>query len=86
MFIMGKMMEAISAPREEMSEYAPRVYTMNINPDKIRDVIGSGGKVIKKIVEDTGVQIDIEDNGKVSILSNDAASANKAIGDHHQSD
>ena len=79
MFIMGKMMEAISAPREEMSEYAPRVYTMNINPDKIRDVIGSGGKVIKKIVEDTGVQIDIEDNGKVSILSNDAASANKAI-------
>ena len=79
MFIMGKMMAAISTPREELSIYAPRVYTMTINPDKIRDVIGSGGKVIKKIVEDTGVQIDIEDNGKVSILSNDAPSANKAI-------
>lgn len=79
MFIMGKMMEAISSPREEMSAYAPRVYTMMINPDKIRDVIGSGGKVIKKIVEDTSVQIDIEDNGRVSIMSNDAASANQAI-------
>ncbi len=79
MFIMGKMMEAINKPRESLSEYAPRVHTMMINPDKIRDVIGPGGKVIKKIVEDTGVKIDIEDDGKVSIMSNDAIAAQEAI-------
>ena len=65
MFILGKMLEAIPTAREELSKYAPRVITMMINPDKIRDVIGPGGKVIKKIVEDTGVKIDIEDDGRV---------------------
>ncbi|MBO4947996.1 MAG: polyribonucleotide nucleotidyltransferase, partial [Peptococcaceae bacterium] len=84
MFILGKMLEAIPQVREDLSPYAPRVITMNINPDKIRDVIGPGGKVIKKIVEDTGVKIDIEDDGRVMIMSSDAeASANavKAIED-----
>ena len=71
MFILGKMLEAIPQVREELSQYAPRVITMNINPDKIRDVIGPGGKVIKKIVEETGVKIDIEDDGRVMIMSSD---------------
>ncbi|MBE6113145.1 MAG: polyribonucleotide nucleotidyltransferase, partial [Peptococcaceae bacterium] len=64
MFILDAMLKAIPAVRPELSPYAPRVITMMINPDKIRDVIGPGGKVIKKIVEDTGVKIDIEDDGR----------------------
>ncbi|MBQ2021112.1 MAG: polyribonucleotide nucleotidyltransferase [Peptococcaceae bacterium] len=79
MFILGKMLEAIPQVREELSQYAPRVITMNINPDKIRDVIGPGGKVIKKIVEDTGVKIDIEDDGRVMIMSSDAEASAKAV-------
>lgn len=79
MFILGKMLEAIPAVRPELSKYAPRVITMMINPDKIRDVIGPGGKVIKKIVEDTGVKIDIEDDGRVLIMSNDAEASAKAV-------
>lgn len=79
MFILGKMLDAIPAVREEMSPYAPRVIQMNINPDKIRDVIGPGGKVIKKIVEDTGVKIDIEDDGRVMIMSTDAEASGKAV-------
>ncbi len=79
MFILNKMLEAIPQVREELSPYAPRVITMNINPDKIRDVIGPGGKVIKKIVEDTGVKIDIEDDGRVMIMSNDAEASAKAV-------
>ena len=79
MFILGKMLEAIPQVREDLSPYAPRVITMNINPDKIRDVIGPGGKVIKKIVEDTGVKIDIEDDGRVMIMSNDAEASAKAV-------
>ena len=79
MFILGKMLEAIPHVREDLSPYAPRVITMNINPDKIRDVIGPGGKVIKKIVEDTGVKIDIEDDGRVMIMSNDAEASAKAV-------
>ena len=79
MFILGKMLEAIPAVRPEMSKYAPRIITMMINPDKIRDVIGPGGKVIKKIVEDTGVKIDIEDDGRVMIMSNDAEASAKAV-------
>lgn len=79
MFILGKMLEAIPAVRPELSKYAPRVLTMMINPDKIRDVIGPGGKVIKKIVEDTGVKIDIEDDGRVMIMSNDAEASAKAV-------
>ncbi|MBR6756202.1 MAG: polyribonucleotide nucleotidyltransferase, partial [Peptococcaceae bacterium] len=79
MFILNKMLEAIPEARQELSPYAPRVITMMINPDKIRDVIGPGGKVIKKIVEDTGVKIDIEDDGKVAIMSSDSEAAAKAV-------
>ncbi len=77
--ILSKMKEAISAPRAEMSPYAPRITTLQINPDKIRDVIGSGGKVINKIIAETGVQIDIEDSGLVMVTSNNAEGSKKAI-------
>ena len=79
MFILDAMLKAIPAVRPELSPYAPRVITMMINPDKIRDVIGPGGKVIKKIVEDTGVKIDIEDDGRVMIMSSDAEASAKAV-------
>lgn len=69
MHILSEMQKAITAPREEVSKYAPMVINMQINPDKIRDVIGSGGKVINKIIEETGVKIDIEDDGKIFILA-----------------
>jgi polyribonucleotide nucleotidyltransferase len=72
------MLKAISAPREELSELAPKIITMKIAVDKIKDVIGSGGKVIQKIIADTGVKIDIEDDGSVFILTNDDAGAKKA--------
>lgn len=78
MFILGKILEVIPAPRAEMSPYAPRIITMNIDPDKIRDVIGPGGKVIKKIIEETGVKIDIEDSGLVMIATADAAAGERA--------
>ncbi|HEY9140143.1 MAG TPA: polyribonucleotide nucleotidyltransferase, partial [Bryobacteraceae bacterium] len=79
LFILDKMYEAIAQPRANMSQYAPRIYTINIPTDKIRDVIGPGGKVIRGIVEQTGVKIDVEDDGTVRIASADEASANKAI-------
>ncbi|MGL5255744.1 MAG: polyribonucleotide nucleotidyltransferase [Proteocatella sp.] len=69
MHILSEMQKAITAPREEVSKYAPMVINMQINPDKIREVIGTGGKVINKIIEETGVKIDIEDDGKVFILA-----------------
>lgn len=71
MYIMGQMLEEIPAPREEMSKYAPRAITMNIDPDKIRIVIGPGGKTINRIVEETGVKIDISEDvpGLISIYS-----------------
>ena len=78
LFILDKMMETLSEPRAELSPYAPRIISFNINPDKIRDVIGSGGKTINKIIADTGVKIDIDDDGKVFIASSDAASAAEA--------
>ncbi len=78
-FILGKMMEAITTPNKELSKYAPRIITLQINPDKIRDVIGPGGKVIKRIIEETGVKIDIEDDGKVFIAAVDVTAADKAI-------
>ncbi len=77
--ILEQMMAAIAQPRAELSAYAPRIVTIKINPDKIRDVIGSGGKVIRKITETTGCQIDIEDDGRISIASSDGAAAQKAI-------
>jgi polyribonucleotide nucleotidyltransferase len=77
--ILGKMAEALAEPRGEMSQWAPRIETIFINPDKIRDVIGPGGKMIRKIVEETGCQIDIEDDGRVSIASANAASREQAL-------
>ena len=79
MHIMGIMMETINSPRESMSAFAPRIITMNINPDKIRDVIGSGGKVIRGIIEETGAKIDIEDDGTIFIAATEQSSADKAI-------
>jgi polyribonucleotide nucleotidyltransferase len=79
LFVLGKMLEVLPEPRKEMSPYSPRITTIQINPDKIRDVIGPGGKVIRKIVEETGAQIDVEDDGKVFVASSDQASARKAI-------
>ncbi|SFS48473.1 polyribonucleotide nucleotidyltransferase [Paenibacillus sp. 453mf] len=78
MHILGKMMEAIQTPRETLSPYAPKILTMYINPDKIRDVIGAGGKVINKIIEETGVKIDIEQDGRVFISSADQEMNDKA--------
>jgi polyribonucleotide nucleotidyltransferase len=79
LFILGKMNEALSAPRDKVSAYAPRIYTLQIPVDKIRDVIGPGGKMIRSIIEQTGVKIDVEDSGKVNVASNDEASAAKAL-------
>ena len=79
MHILGKMDEVLSGPREKVSAYAPRIYTLQIPVDKIRDVIGPGGKMIRSIIEQTGVKIDVEDSGKVNVASNDEASANKAL-------
>ncbi|WP_342546525.1 polyribonucleotide nucleotidyltransferase [Paenibacillus sp. FSL P2-0089] len=80
MFILGKMNEAIAAPRSSLSKYAPKIIIININPDKIRDVIGAGGKIINKIIEETGVKIDIEQDGRVFIGSSDEAMIQKARG------
>ncbi|MDO9465208.1 MAG: polyribonucleotide nucleotidyltransferase [bacterium] len=77
--ILDKMADAISEPRKEVSLYAPRIFTMQVNTDKIGKVIGPGGKTIKKIVLDTGVKIDIDDQGKVSIASADKEQLDKAI-------
>lgn len=78
MHILGKMLETLSTPRTNLNPFAPRIITMQINPDKIKDVIGSGGKVIRSIVEQTGAKIDIEDSGIINIASSDEAAANKA--------
>jgi polyribonucleotide nucleotidyltransferase len=77
--ILGKMKEAIPSPRKELSPHAPRIYTMQIKQDKIRDVIGTGGKVIRGIIEQTGVKINIDDTGLINIASSDEESAKKAI-------
>lgn len=77
--ILEKMAQAISAPRKELSAYAPRIITLHINPEKIGAVIGPGGKVIRKIVEETGAKIEIEDDGRVLIASIDPEAAKAAI-------
>jgi polyribonucleotide nucleotidyltransferase len=79
LFVLQKMLEVIPEPRTEMSTYAPRITTIQINPDKIRDIIGPGGKVIRKIVEETGVDIDVEDDGRVFIASTNQEGARRAI-------
>ncbi|MCC6954190.1 MAG: polyribonucleotide nucleotidyltransferase, partial [Deltaproteobacteria bacterium] len=77
--ILGEMNKTITDSRGEMSRYAPQIHTMKINPDKIRDVIGPGGKTIRSITETTGVKIDINDDGTVNIASSDPESARRAI-------
>jgi polyribonucleotide nucleotidyltransferase len=77
--ILGIMLETINTPKTELSPYAPRIITMEIDPDKIRDVIGPGGKTIKKIIDETGVTIDIEDDGKVFIAAVDVEAGQKAV-------
>ncbi|MGC9373312.1 MAG: S1 RNA-binding domain-containing protein, partial [Thermovirgaceae bacterium] len=79
LFILGKMDEAITAPREEISSYAPRIYTVNIDKDKIRDIIGPGGKTIRNIVAQTGVKVDVEDDGRVFVASSSREAAEKAL-------
>src|SRR5207244_1499113 len=79
LFILEKMEQVISAGRESMSKFAPRIHTLQIPVDKIRDLIGPGGKVIRGIVEQTGVKIDVEDSGKVNVASSDAAAMSKAL-------
>ncbi len=78
LFILQKMKETLPAPRKQLSPYAPRIFTMQIKPEKIRDVIGVGGKVIRSIIEQTGVKIEIEDSGLVHIISNNEEAAKKA--------
>ena len=78
-FILDKMHAVLASPREELSVYAPRITTLRINPEKIGELIGPGGKTIKKIIEETGVSIDIEDDGRVLIASSDEAKSKKAI-------
>jgi polyribonucleotide nucleotidyltransferase len=79
LLILDKMLQTIAEPRVKVSPYAPRIYTMNIATSKIRDVIGPGGKVIRAIIEQTGVKIDVNDDGTIHIASSDEASANKAM-------
>jgi polyribonucleotide nucleotidyltransferase len=78
-FILDKMAEAIQSPRPALSSRAPRIITIMVKQDKIRDVIGPGGKNIRAIIEQTGVKIEIDDSGKASIASNDLESLEKAI-------
>ena len=77
--ILSAMDQALSEPREAMSPYAPRIIQIKINPDKIRDVIGPGGKVIRALVEETGAKIDVSDDGTISIATADSEAADAAV-------
>jgi polyribonucleotide nucleotidyltransferase len=79
LFILGKIRETLETPRTSLAKHAPRIYTMQIKQDKIRDVIGTGGKVIRGIIEQTGVKINIEDSGLINIAAADGEAAQKAI-------
>ncbi|HVR64003.1 MAG TPA: polyribonucleotide nucleotidyltransferase [Polyangia bacterium] len=79
LFILGKMAEALAGPREEMSRYAPRIHTLRVKPDQIREIIGPGGKTIRGITAQTGVAIEVEDDGTVHIASPDGIAVQKAI-------
>ena len=79
MHILGEMEKVMSKPRGEISQYAPRIETIKVKPEKVREIIGAGGKVIKGIIEETGVKIDIEDDGTVHIASADPAMTKRAI-------
>ena len=78
LYILDKMLSVIEKPRPQLSKYAPKIITFSINPDKIKDVIGSGGKVINKIIDETHVKIDIDDDGQVFIATPDEAMAQRA--------
>lgn len=78
-FIIGKLRETMTAPRSDISVYAPRITTVKVRPEKVRDVIGSGGKNIRQIVAETGVEINVEDDGTVTIASIDAEAAARAV-------
>jgi polyribonucleotide nucleotidyltransferase len=78
-FILGKVCGTLSVPRSDISKYAPRITTVKVRPDKVRDVIGSGGKNIRHIISETGVTIDVEDDGTVTIASSDAEAALRAV-------
>jgi len=78
--ILDKMNAALATPRQDISAYAPRIVTIRIPVEKIRDVIGKGGATIRGIIEKTGVKIDVEDDGRVNVASADGAAAQKAIG------
>jgi polyribonucleotide nucleotidyltransferase len=77
--ILGEMEKTLSAPRSDLSAHAPRIITLKIRPEKIREVIGPGGKVIRGIVEETGVKMDVEDDGTIMIASNDEAASRRAV-------
>lgn len=77
--VLGKMLEVLPSSRTEISVYAPHIYTLRINPSKIGELIGPGGKMIRSITEETGVKIDVEDDGRVNVAATDLASADKAI-------
>ncbi|MDP8980440.1 MAG: polyribonucleotide nucleotidyltransferase [Acidobacteriota bacterium] len=79
LFILHKMIAVLPSSRAEMSKYAPRIYTLTIPTDKIRELIGPGGKMIRSIVDETGVKIDVQDDGTVNIFASDGESAKKAI-------
>ncbi|MGI9952034.1 polyribonucleotide nucleotidyltransferase [Moorellaceae bacterium AZ2] len=79
LYILAKMLEVLPEPRKELSPYAPRMLTTVVDTDKIRDIIGPGGKVIKKIIEETGVEIDIEDDGRVFIAATDPKAGERAL-------
>jgi polyribonucleotide nucleotidyltransferase len=79
LFVLDKMLAVLPRPRTEMSTYAPRITTILINPDKIRDIIGPGGKMIRRITDETGAQIDVEDDGRVFIAAVDQEAGQKAI-------
>ena len=79
LFVLGKMAEAIAEPRKQLSQYAPRISVIYIPPERIKDIIGPGGKHIKALVEETGCKIDVDDTGQVQIASPDGESAKLAI-------
>ena len=79
MQILDLIESTINSPREDISDYAPRLFTIDIDPEKVRDVIGSGGKTINKIIDETGVSIETEDDGHITVAANDGTSGKKAI-------
>ena len=84
LFILDKMNATLDKARSQMSEFAPRIYTLKIPVDKIRDVIGPGGKIIRSIIEQTGVKIDVEDDGTIKVASSDANSIKAAIANENE--